>query len=223
MLVPNYCTQCGNGIIAGARFCSQCGIPTQPSVSRAPAIRRGSKAKGIFKWIGIGCGGLLGLLIIIMIVGAVASSETEEDGVADSSESPATPVSASTPGHASYFSTPTPTYSERISGFEQELEEVHEGDAWGFQMILWESGQISLLACVSEEPHTYAVRRIAEVFVDMARWAHRDEKYNHMFIQLHRCRDEYQYVGFIPYPESTEGVGIKGLLKGCKGAPLNLG
>ena len=26
-----------------------------------------------------------------------------------------------------------------------------------------------------------------------------------------------------PKPESTEGVGIKGLLKGCKGAPLNLG
>ena len=32
-----------------------------------------------------------------------------------------------------------------------------------------------------------------------------------------------QYRDFILKPESTEGVGIKGLLKGCKGAPLNLG
>ena len=29
--------------------------------------------------------------------------------------------------------------------------------------------------------------------------------------------------GTSPKPESTEGMGIAGVIKGCKGAPLNLG
>ena len=50
---------------AGVAFCTQCGTPTRKPVG---------KAKRIFKWTGIGCGSLLGLLIVLIIVAAIASS-----------------------------------------------------------------------------------------------------------------------------------------------------
>ena len=58
---------------------------TQPGVS--PPKRR-STAKKIFKWGGLGCGGLLGLFIVIIVVGITTgtrSSDEQETPVPDSS------------------------------------------------------------------------------------------------------------------------------------------
>ena len=65
------CPNCGNEVEKGAAFCIRCG---------SPVPKRSSTLKIVFKWTGIGCGGVLGLLIGIITIGTIASSCANGNG-----------------------------------------------------------------------------------------------------------------------------------------------
>ena len=77
------CPNCGNEISEPTAFCTQCGVSTP---------RRRRRVKSILKWVAIGCGGLLGLYVVLVIVVALAtdtpSDEPETDGRASPSDMP---------------------------------------------------------------------------------------------------------------------------------------
>ena len=98
------CPGCGNETDKRAAFCTHCGV-TLP--------KQGSAAKGIFKWVGIGCGGLLGLFVVLVIIATLVAETPSRDeqisrprGLAT-----ATPLSALQVGEAPSLSEtrPTPT------------------------------------------------------------------------------------------------------------------
>ena len=99
-----YCNQCGRPVSATARFCSHCGVaivgnpaPNAPSAIGNQPRRRGKSR--IFQWAGIGCGGLLLIFALLVVIGAVVSSSGEE----------------STSRTANNLPTPTPTFEGALS------------------------------------------------------------------------------------------------------------
>ena len=99
-----YCNQCGGQVSATANFCDQCGgvISNNPSTSVHPSAsnqrHQGGKRR-FLKWTGIGCGGLLFLLVLLIVIGALVSSNEEEIGA----QRPGSPP------------TPTPTFQEVLA------------------------------------------------------------------------------------------------------------
>ena len=87
------CSNCGNYNREEAAFCNQCGASI-----RKPA----SNSRRIFKWAGIGCGGLIGLFIVIVIIGAIASSGNDGNSV--------------TVPMPTYIPLPTPTFASSGNG-----------------------------------------------------------------------------------------------------------
>lgn len=62
------CPNCGAEIQDGENFCAQCGLQT---------AKRHGGIRTFFKWSAIGCGGLIGLFVIIVIIVAIASSGSD--------------------------------------------------------------------------------------------------------------------------------------------------
>ena len=67
------CSNCGSGNAEGAQFCRSCGTPFQE-----PAEEPANRSRKFLKWGGIGCGGLIGIIVIFAIISAIASSGEEE-------------------------------------------------------------------------------------------------------------------------------------------------
>ena len=67
------CQNCGTESSEGTAFCNQCG---------ASLPKRPGTAKKILKWGGPGCGGLLGLFIVIAIIAGITTGKPspEEQG-----------------------------------------------------------------------------------------------------------------------------------------------
>ena len=99
------CPGCGNEINERAAFCTQCGVALP---------KRGSAAKEVLKWVGIGCGGLLGLFVVLVIIAALtAETPSRDEQIArPRALATATPLSALQIGEAQSLSetrqTPTP-------------------------------------------------------------------------------------------------------------------
>ena len=64
------CPNCGSEGSERAAFCTQCG---------ASLPKRPGRARSFFKWGGIGCGGLLGLFIVVVIVAALTTDTPSSD------------------------------------------------------------------------------------------------------------------------------------------------
>ena len=79
------CPNCRSAVSERASFCTRCGTPLS---------KRGSTAKKILKWVGIGVGGILGLYLVIVIVVAITtdSSTPEQQEAEVSALSSWTPV-----------------------------------------------------------------------------------------------------------------------------------
>ena len=99
-----YCPSCGGEVADSARFCTHCGAGREnpspsPSPAQEPASQQqsGGKKRGCLKWGGIGCGGLLAIMIAIVIIAAITSSG---DGGGTAQSRP--------PG-------PTPTFQEAMA------------------------------------------------------------------------------------------------------------
>ena len=99
------CPDCGNEIGERAAFCTQCGVALP---------KRGSAARKVLKWVGIGCGGLLGLFAVLVFI-ATLTAETpppDEQSARPRGLATATPLSALQVGEAPSLSetrqTPTP-------------------------------------------------------------------------------------------------------------------
>ena len=93
------CPNCRVEIQDGANFCAQCGLQI--------AKRRGG-ARTFFKWSAIGCGGLIGLFVIIVILAAIFGSSDEDLPPRTAAASP-TPEATHTPVPTP---TPVPTFAE---------------------------------------------------------------------------------------------------------------
>ena len=99
------CPDCGNEISEQAAFCTQCGVALP---------KQRNTAKGIFKWGGIGCGGLLGLFAVLVVIAALTAETPSRDEQIERPRGLATttPLSALQVGEAPSLSetrqTPTP-------------------------------------------------------------------------------------------------------------------
>ena len=116
-----YCTACGGEISEGVAYCQHCGA-SQANVTASldPATqpsKRGAFRK-VLKWTGIGCGGLIGLFVLLMIIGIIASATEVDEEVNPSVEktvpertndSEVTPPSAGIPE-----AVPTPTLEPTV-------------------------------------------------------------------------------------------------------------
>ena len=82
------CPDCGNETGEWAAFCTRCGVALP---------KQRSAAKKIFKWGGIGCGGLLGLFIVFVVIATLTSVQDEESWTPTEAPSPSetrqTPIS----------------------------------------------------------------------------------------------------------------------------------
>ena len=69
-----FCPNCGSEIGSPRSFCTGCG---------GSLPKRGSTAAKILKWGGLGCGLLLGLLVLAVVATVVASIGTTDEGGTD--------------------------------------------------------------------------------------------------------------------------------------------
>ena len=78
------CSQCGGEVPQGAAFCRHCGSSTgfNPvnATSAPPSTQGGSSGfKRFLKWSGIGCGGILAVLVLFVVIVNIIISDAEED------------------------------------------------------------------------------------------------------------------------------------------------
>ena len=100
------CPNCGAETSERAVFCTQCG---------ASLPKRQSVAKKVFKWGGLGCGGLLTLFIVLVVVGLMIgtpSPEEDETPARVSSLETPSPEEDETPARVSSLETPSPTTAD---------------------------------------------------------------------------------------------------------------
>ncbi len=65
------CPKCGNEISEGAAFCTQCGM----------SLTKGrNRTRSILKWGGLGCGGLLVMFIVVVIIAVLATDSPSLEG-----------------------------------------------------------------------------------------------------------------------------------------------
>ena len=81
-----YCVNCGGEISADVSYCQHCGSSLTDTQSRVNPTAQPAKRSGGFKtalkWGGIGCGGLIGIFVILIIIGSIV-------GTAGGGENPA--------------------------------------------------------------------------------------------------------------------------------------
>ncbi len=92
-----FCYSCGNAVGPSARFCNACGAavsvtnpsanPSQPAPSQPTKPRR-----RWLKWGGIGCGSLIGIFAIIIILAAVLGGESSDSGDTTDRQQPQIPT-----------------------------------------------------------------------------------------------------------------------------------
>ena len=98
-MATDVCTHCGSEIREQSRFCQQCGAPTNDVSPSAEAPQPRRTRKPFLKWAGIGCGSLIGLFIMLVIIGVFASNGSEVDAPTERVSEPPTlvPTPAPTP------------------------------------------------------------------------------------------------------------------------------
>ena len=111
-----YCTQCRNEIPQDAVFCQHCGA-SQANAPKDidPALQPAQKGGGfrkVLKWTGIGCGGLIALFVLLIIIGLIASAggdDTEEESVAKAGSDREAKLATTAPQTRTPADMPTPT------------------------------------------------------------------------------------------------------------------
>ena len=78
-----YCIRCGGEVLPGKPYCHHCGTsllnpPAEIDPIAQPAQKGGGFRK-ILKWGGIGCGGLLGLFVLLIIIVAIADTTSDNE------------------------------------------------------------------------------------------------------------------------------------------------
>ena len=108
-----YCTQCRGEISQGAAYCQHCGtFQTDIHTNIDPALQppqRGDGFRKALKWTGIGCGGFVGLVVVIILLAFIATALQDDTEEAES----ALPTSSTqSPALALDRNSPTPPPSE---------------------------------------------------------------------------------------------------------------
>ena len=82
-----YCTSCGGEISQGGSYCQHCGTPLAKAAANidtnAQLRQKGGGGRKILKRAGIGCGGLIGLLVVLIIIGAIVGSSDDNENSAE--------------------------------------------------------------------------------------------------------------------------------------------
>ena len=110
------CTQCRSEISQDAAYCPHCGtsqanVPENVDPPLQPAQKGGGFRK-VLKWTGIGCGGLIGLFVLLIIIGLIASAggdDTEEESVAKAGSDREAKLATTAPQTRTPADMPTPT------------------------------------------------------------------------------------------------------------------
>lgn len=78
-----YCSECGGGISEGTTYCRHCGYylndtPANNDPASQPP-KKGGGFRKVLKWGGVGCGGVIGFFVILVIISGVVAALTEND------------------------------------------------------------------------------------------------------------------------------------------------
>ena len=78
------CSQCGGNNPQGAMYCERCGTSiekTPQNLNPNSQVEQGNRSasKKLLKWGGIGCGGLLAIFILLIIIGTIFGTDTESN------------------------------------------------------------------------------------------------------------------------------------------------
>ena len=85
-----YCSQCGEAInesdqlAEGVGHYRHCGVVVNLSTEHVAYIpqdtpKSGSRVRSILKWTGIGCGGIVGLFLFLIVIGAIIAAVSSDD------------------------------------------------------------------------------------------------------------------------------------------------
>ena len=78
-----YCIRCGGEVLPGKPYCHHCGtsLPNPPAEIDpiAQPAQKGGGFRKILKWGGIGCGGLSGLFVLLIIIVAIADTTSDNE------------------------------------------------------------------------------------------------------------------------------------------------
>ena len=98
-----YCTSCGGEISQGGSYCQHCGTPLVKAAANidtnAQLRQKGDGGRKILKRAGIGCGGLIGFFVVLIIIGAIVGSSDDNENSAENL----------VPNPTNRITTPTPT------------------------------------------------------------------------------------------------------------------
>ncbi len=107
-----YCIRCGGEVQPGKSYCHHCGASlANPPVGIDPIAqptKRGGGFRKILKWGGIGCGGLIGLYVILAVIAAIAGTTGDNENSTVQIVPDATIMVAATSGSPSRTSTVAP-------------------------------------------------------------------------------------------------------------------
>ena len=98
-MTARYCPACRQIVQEGDKFCTSCGTtlpssPPSPQVAPQASNSTEKPQRKWLKWTGIGCGGLLAVIILVIILAVALGGESSEDGPSVSSERNATSPNA---------------------------------------------------------------------------------------------------------------------------------
>ena len=119
-----YCIECGADISQDAAYCPQCGASQANTLTSTPVFQpgrastqRGGGFRKVMKCTGIGCGGLIGLFVLLIIIGLIVSAseddvsedDVQEEKPAATVPDPTTRIDATIPPTHTPTAIPTPT------------------------------------------------------------------------------------------------------------------
>ena len=73
----NFCSSCGSPLVEGSNFCTRCGAHSPQRDSQVSANQKGNGSRYL-KYAGIGFGGVVAFIVLLLIIGMLASLGDEE-------------------------------------------------------------------------------------------------------------------------------------------------
>ena len=107
-----YCISCGGEVSQSDSYCQHCGTSLANAPANidpiAPPTRKVGGSRKILRWGGIGCGGLIALFVILIIIAAIAGTTGNNENSAEKIVPDATNRVGATAGASSRTSTAAP-------------------------------------------------------------------------------------------------------------------
>lgn len=179
-----FCNHCGGEVADGVKFCTHCGGTITATASTPPVVvvqtpTQQSGGMTCLKWAGIGCGGLLGLLILASLIVYLAfprdDAEVVEspEVVVSEAEDGATPIPTPTPitvsagelyqAYESNQVAATLKYEGKTALVDGAISSITEaGSKYDIKLVTEEAFSFASVVCKVDRSHLNAVLSLSE-------------------------------------------------------------